>query len=112
MYKVVWFARFRDGLERDAARRHWREVHAPFAHGIPQIEIYIQSHATRALGAVGISDDPLGFDGYSCCWYRDEEAFLESLRAPDWAGMSADAPTGVVNVMAGPPPANRLRCRR
>jgi uncharacterized protein (TIGR02118 family) len=92
MYKVVWFARFREGMEREAARRHWREVHGSLGRPVPQIELYVQSHATRALGPVGVSDDPLAFDGYSCCWYGDEAAFLESLSTEAWAEMSADAP--------------------
>jgi len=92
VYKVVWFARFLDGMTREEGRRHWREIHGPLGRAVPQIETYVQSHATQALGAVGTTDGPLGFDGYSCCWYEDERAFLESLATPEWAGISADGP--------------------
>src|SRR5439155_25771898 len=84
--------RFLDELGRDEGRRHWREIHGPLGRNVPQIESYVQSHATQALGPVGPSDDPLAFDGYSCCWYADEESFLQSLRTPEWAGISADGP--------------------
>jgi uncharacterized protein (TIGR02118 family) len=92
VYKVVWFARFLAGSDREEARRHWREIHGPLGREVPQIETYVQSHATQALGPAGPSDDPLGFDGYSCCWYPDEGRFLESLRTPEWAAISADGP--------------------
>jgi uncharacterized protein (TIGR02118 family) len=92
MYKVVWFARFLDGMDRDEGRRHWRGIHGPLGRKVPQVDSYVQSHATRALGPLGPSDEPLAFDGYSCCWYRDEETFLESLETAEWADISADGP--------------------
>jgi uncharacterized protein (TIGR02118 family) len=92
MYKVVWFGRFVDGMNRDEARKHWREIHGPLGRQVPQIEAYVQSHATRALGAVAPNDGPLRFDGYSCCWYADDASFLQSLQTQEWAGISADGP--------------------
>jgi uncharacterized protein (TIGR02118 family) len=92
LYKVVWFARFLEGMARGEARRHWRDIHGPLGREVPQIEAYVQSHATHALGPVGPRDDPLAFDGYSCCWYADEDSFLTSLQTPEWAAISADGP--------------------
>jgi len=86
MYKVVWFARFREGLERSAARRHWAEVHGPLGGKVPQMETYVQSHVVDSL-----SDDAVGFDGYSCSWFADEEAFNEALDTPEWAALGADS---------------------
>jgi uncharacterized protein (TIGR02118 family) len=91
VHKVVWFARFLEGMGRDDARRHWREIHGPLGRKVPQIETYVQSHAVQALGPVEAIDLKLGFDGYSCCWYADEESFLESLRTPEWAEIGADS---------------------
>ena len=90
MYKVVWFARFLEGMDKHEARRHWREIHGPLGRNVPQIETYVQSHAIEALGSVDMSDATLGFDGYSCCWYADEESFLESIRTPEWADIGVD----------------------
>ncbi len=92
MVKVVWFARFLPGLSREEGRRHWREIHGPLGAVVPGIEAYVQSYAITALGAVGPTDGALAFDGYSCCWYADEESFLASLQTPEWAAISADAP--------------------
>ena len=85
MVKVVWFGRFLDGIDRGEARRHWREEHAAFGRAVPQIEAYVQSHAVESLGAGG-----RGFDGYSCCWYADEESLVASLQTPEWAKLGPD----------------------
>ena len=92
MYKVVWFARFREGMAREDARRHWREVHGPLGLKVPQIKAYVQSHAVEALGPAGASDVTLGFDGYSCCWFADEESYGAALRMPEWGAIAADSP--------------------
>lgn len=86
MYKVVWFARFVDGMTRDEARRHWRDVHGPLGGKVPQVVEYVQSHAVDSL------DDEAGpgFDGYSCCWFDDGASFAEALRTPEWADLGAD----------------------
>jgi uncharacterized protein (TIGR02118 family) len=92
MYKVVWVARFHDGISREDARAHWTEVHAPLGARVAGIERYVQSHVLSALGALGVSDAQADFDGYSCCWYRDRAAFEESLRTPEWAALGVDSP--------------------
>lgn len=92
MYKVVWVARFRQGVSREEARRHWREVHAPLGVEVAAIERYVQNHVVSALGQLAPSQEPAAFDGYSCCWYRDRTAFEESLRTPEWARLGVDSP--------------------
>jgi uncharacterized protein (TIGR02118 family) len=83
--KVVWFARFRDGVAGDDARRHWRDVHGPLGRAVPQVERYVQSHVVEPLG-----ERAPGFDGYSSCWYADEASLLASFRTPEWAELGPD----------------------
>lgn len=92
MYKVVWVARFHDGISPHAARTHWREVHGPLGRKVEGVDRYVQNHVLSALGPVAVSDTEADFDGYSCCWYRDRETFEESLRTPEWAALGADSP--------------------
>jgi uncharacterized protein (TIGR02118 family) len=92
MYKVVWVARFRDGISAEDARRHWIEVHAPLGRRVAGIERYVQSHVLSALGPLDVSEEPAAFDGYSCCWYRDRDSFEHSLRTPEWAALGVDSP--------------------
>ena len=89
MYKVVWFARFLDGMDKQEARRRWRDVHGPLGRAVPQVEGYVQSHAVQALGPIDESQVALGFDGYACCWFADEESYAAALRAPEWSAISA-----------------------
>jgi hypothetical protein len=44
------------------------------------------------LGPVAVSSEQTAFDGYSCCWYRDREAFEESLKTAEWAKLGVDSP--------------------
>ena len=60
MYKVVWFARFLEGLGREKG------------------------------GAVGARSTARSAG--RCRRYADEEAFLESMRTPEWAGISGTVP--------------------
>ena len=92
MYKVVWVARFHDRIGREDARRHWTEVHGPLGARVEGVERYVQNHVLSALGALAVSDQPADFDGYSCCWYRDREAFEASLGTPEWAALGVDSP--------------------
>jgi hypothetical protein len=65
------------------------EPRSPTAGGPPSSP---PNHATQALGPVGPDGGPLAFDGYSCCWYREERTFLESLQTAEWASVAAAAP--------------------
>lgn len=92
MYKVVWLCRFAPGKDAGACRHHWSTVHGPLGAQVAGIQRYVQNHAQDSLGLVGIAERPRAFDGYSCCWYDDEEAFTASLRTPEWAKMGEDSP--------------------
>ncbi len=92
MYKVAWAARFKDGIARADARRHWAEVHGPLGAKVPGIERYVQSHVLSSLGAVAVNDDKPAFDGYSCCWYADRKVFEHSLKTPEWQAIADDSP--------------------
>jgi uncharacterized protein (TIGR02118 family) len=92
MFKVVWVARFRDGISRADALRHWTTIHGPLAAKVSGIDRYVQNHVLCALGAIASSDEPTRFDGYSCCWYGDSTSFEASLRTREWGAIGADSP--------------------
>ena len=58
---------------------------------MPQIKAYVQSHAVAALGTAQEDDVPLAVDGYSSCWFADEESYAEALKTPEWADIAADS---------------------
>jgi uncharacterized protein (TIGR02118 family) len=88
-YKVVWIARFKPGMDPDEARAHWKDTHGPIAASAG-IGRYVQNHAIAPVGGGGEARDPLRFDGFSECWFADEQAFLEALDTPEWAALVED----------------------
>jgi uncharacterized protein (TIGR02118 family) len=88
-YKVCWIVKFRQGLDRDEARAYWAGTHGPIVRDVG-IDRYVQNHAVDAVGGGGEARDALRFDGFSECWFRDEAAFLDAIRTPEWAALVED----------------------
>lgn len=92
MYKVVWFARFPQGMARDDGRRYWAEHHAPLALRT-SIERYVQNHTIGPVPTVsGTQDEETHFDGYSLGWWSDQAAFEATMASPEWQAVVADGP--------------------
>jgi len=90
MFKVVWFARFPQGMEKAEARRYWAEHHGPMC-AKTAIEGYAQNHVTGPVPAVsGVPEEETHFDGYSCGWWRDRAAFDATMASPGWKALEAD----------------------
>jgi uncharacterized protein (TIGR02118 family) len=85
MYKVVWLARFREGISGEEARRHWRDSHGPLGAAVPGMKAYVQSHVVAGLG-----DGEPAFDGYSCSWFASRESFVDALATAEWAALGPD----------------------
>ncbi len=91
MFKVVWVARFREGLTREEGGRYWTEVHAPLGLRAPHFVGYVQNHVRGAIGAGNVIEDgEVAFDGYSCEWWTDEAGFRESIASPEWRAVVED----------------------
>jgi uncharacterized protein (TIGR02118 family) len=90
VFKVVWVARFPQGMAKEDARRHWADVHGPLCirSSIPR---YVQNHVLGPLpSAAGVPDDETHFDGYSCGWWPDEDAFRATMAEPAWQALVDD----------------------
>jgi uncharacterized protein (TIGR02118 family) len=85
-FKVVWICRLREGTDPAAGHRHWEEVHGPIFTEL-DIDRYVQNHVVDPL----YPDDPPGFDGFSECWFKDEEQFTRAIQSDVWAEAVADA---------------------
>ena len=85
-YKVVWIVRFKEGMSRADARRHWREVHGPIFKSL-DIDRYVQNHVVGTIAADvgGESEIEVGFDGFSECWFKDEGQLLRAIQSSTWA---------------------------
>lgn len=91
-YKVVWIIRFKEGLTRAEGRDHWRNVHGPIFQNL-DIDRYLQNHVVGPVGAEGETGTPIGFDGFSECWFADEAQFRRAVESDTWAEAVEDAKT-------------------
>jgi uncharacterized protein (TIGR02118 family) len=79
-FKVLWMVRFKEGLGTDEAHTYWENVHGSIFKRL-DIDRYVQNHV---VGEVYAGDQP-GFDGFSECWFKDEEQFLRAVQSDAWA---------------------------
>jgi len=90
VYKVVWFARFPQGMAKEDARRYWAEHHGPMCAST-SIERYAQNHVIGPVPAVsGVPEEETFFDGYSLGWWSDKDAFDATMESPGWKALEAD----------------------
>jgi uncharacterized protein (TIGR02118 family) len=88
MFKVAWFARFPQGMPKPEARRHWAQRHAPMCIATPGIEQYVQNHVAGPLP--DRTGEATEFDGFSCGWWADADAFAASMDTDEWRALVAD----------------------
>ncbi len=82
--KVAWFVRARDGADRTAALRAWREEQGPRVVAIDGVERYVENTMTGSITEAGLGDEPLAYDGYGCAWFRDRASYHAAIDGPDW----------------------------
>lgn len=84
-YKVVWIVRFKPGMTRAEGREYWTNTHGPIFEKL-EIDRYVQNHVVGPIGAEGeTADAEIGFDGFSECWFKDEQQFLDAVESKTWA---------------------------
>jgi hypothetical protein len=86
--KAVWVVRFRPGMTREEGRAYWRTVHGPIFAGL-DIDRYLQNHV---VGPIAEPGSEVGFDGFSECWFQDEDALQAAITSAAWAEAREDGP--------------------
>ena len=84
MFQLTGFVRFLADMDKDQARRHWREIHGPLGRVVPGVERYVQNHFVPLPGEGAQSLEALPFDGYASLWFADKAACDASLQTPEW----------------------------
>jgi uncharacterized protein (TIGR02118 family) len=93
MYKVVWIARYRNGMTRQDASDYWAGHHGPLMKKVSPVSGYVQSHVQGPLPAVsGVAEEETLFDGYSCAWWKDRSDFQQAMSTPAWQRIVEDGP--------------------
>jgi uncharacterized protein (TIGR02118 family) len=90
MIKSVGLLRRRDGMTHEQFVKHWVEVHAPLARGVPGLLRYVQSHVVEERKRPDIPALDVEIDGIAELWYEDREAMARALASPEMKALQAD----------------------
>ena len=91
MYKVVWVARYANGMSKQEASDYWAGHHGPLMKAVSPVAGYVQSHAQGPLPAVsGVAEEKTLFDGYSSAWWKDRADFQQAMSTPAWQAVVDD----------------------
>lgn len=88
-FKAVWMVRFKEGMSRAEGSEYWRTVHGPIFKEL-NIDRYVQNHVVGPVGADGDSDAEIGFDGFSECWFKNEQQLVDAIESDAWAAAVED----------------------
>jgi uncharacterized protein (TIGR02118 family) len=79
----------KQGMSREDFERHWREIHAPLAKGVPGISRYIQWHIE---GAHARQEQDIGvqIDGIAEVWYEDRAAMERAWGSEEMRALAHD----------------------
>jgi uncharacterized protein (TIGR02118 family) len=77
MVKLIALVRKRDGMESEAFRRYWLDVHAPLASAIPGMRGYRINVAADPGGMA-----PAPYDGSAEIWFDSRAAMESGLASP------------------------------
>jgi uncharacterized protein (TIGR02118 family) len=90
MIKVLSLLTRKPGLTHEAFVRHWYEIHAPLAHGVPGIRRYVQSHITGTRSRPDVPDTAVDVDGIAELWYDDLAAMEKAAATPEMKRLTDD----------------------
>jgi uncharacterized protein (TIGR02118 family) len=90
MHKAVWFHRFGEEGDRDAADRHWAHQHAQLVLQLPGVRRYVQNVTVTGADSEGGLHERPAADGYSAIWWDDRESYLAALDSSEWQAVAGD----------------------
>ena len=88
MYKLIFGAKRKQGMSREAFAHYWTHEHAEKAKKVPGIARYVISIAPDLTG----SGRELPYDGFAESWFESEEAMRASARSPEIRAVLEDEP--------------------
>ena len=90
MIKVTSLLTRKPNLTHEEFVRHWQEIHAPLAHGVPGVRRYVQSHITGTRTRPDIPETAVEADGIAEVWYDDQDAFARAAASPEMKRLTND----------------------
>jgi uncharacterized protein (TIGR02118 family) len=80
----------KDGMTHEQFMKHWVEVHAPLAHGVPGLRRYLQSHILEERKRPDIPSTDVEMDGIAELWYDDRDAMARAVASSEATALYAD----------------------
>jgi uncharacterized protein (TIGR02118 family) len=90
MIKTIGLLTRKPGWTHEQFMKHWVEVHAPLAHGIPGLRRYVQNHIAGERTRADIPAHELAIDGIAELWFDDEAALQKAAQSPEMKALHAD----------------------
>ena len=88
MYKMIFGAKRKAGMSREAFGRYWTTTHAEKALKVPGIKRYVINLAPDLSG----SGREMAYDGFAEVWFETEEDMRSSARSEQIKVVLADEP--------------------
>jgi uncharacterized protein (TIGR02118 family) len=90
MIKSLSLLTRKPGMTREQFVKHWVEIHAPLALGVPGLRRYVQSHIVEVRQRPDIPTLDVEIDGVAELWYDDRESMARALGSPEAKALHAD----------------------
>ena len=90
MIKSISLLTRKDGMTHEQFMKHWVEIHAPLALGVPGLRRYLQSHILEERKRPDIPSTDVEVDGIAELWYDDREAMTRAIATPEAKALYAD----------------------
>lgn len=92
-HKLAFIVRFKAGIAREDAARHWLEVHGPLALRQPGVVRYVQNLVSGAIGDGGAIGPASGaaFDGLAEVWFEDAAAWARARESAAGEALHRDS---------------------
>lgn len=91
MYKIVFFLRFRQDVDRANAERRFAGDHADLGLAIPGLLRYVQNPVLTASTNAGVSSEEPLVDAFAAMWFADRDAYLAATESAAWQRAAEDA---------------------
>ena len=98
MFKMIALLTRKEGSTHQEFVRHWAEVHAPLAHGIPDLRRYVQSHIVGEQTRPDIPTTEVAVDGIAELWFDDRTALERAHGTPEMKRLLADGATFIGSI--------------
>ncbi len=81
------------GMSPEEFRKHWVEVHAPLARGVPGLKKYVLTHVLAERFRPDIPGLEGEVNGIAELWYDDLESMQKANASPEAKRLHADGAT-------------------